>query len=195
MFAKQSSMPSTLKASLLLLLLLQLNFCYLNAIDCFRCTSFGGANQWCEDPFHNNYSSTILQSPCWTGRKGRDGLYPATACIKLNGRFGMYKFIIIISINNGFQQFFSEDNGETMIVRDCALDSGSLTTDTELVRMSHCGGFYFDNRYVKGCVQSCSENACNQASSLCGQINYTILFTLFLSFVLQNPISSINMEI
>nr|XP_046918305.1 uncharacterized protein LOC124498577 [Dermatophagoides farinae]XP_046918306.1 uncharacterized protein LOC124498577 [Dermatophagoides farinae] len=175
MFAKQSSMPSTLKASLLLLLLLQLNFCYLNAIDCFRCTSFGGANQWCEDPFHNNYSSTILQSPCWTGRKGRDGLYPATACIKLNGRF--------------------EDNGETMIVRDCALDSGSLTTDTELVRMSHCGGFYFDNRYVKGCVQSCSENACNQASSLCRQINYTILFTLFLSFVLQNPISSINMEI
>ncbi|UXI20496.1 carbonic anhydrase 2-like [Sarcoptes scabiei] len=103
------------------------------AIDCFRCNSFGGANSYCEDPFHNNFSATILQSPCWTGRKGRDGLYPATACIKLSGRF--------------------EDNGDTMIVRDCALDSGSLTTDTELVRMSHCGGFYFDNRYVKGCVQ------------------------------------------
>lgn len=62
---------------------------YIESIDCFRCTSFGGVNQWCEDPFHNNYSSTILQSPCWTGRKGRDGLYPATACIKLSGRFGM----------------------------------------------------------------------------------------------------------
>ncbi|KAI7686596.1 hypothetical protein SSS_09579 [Sarcoptes scabiei] len=116
------------------------------AIDCFRCNSFGGANSYCEDPFHNNFSATILQSPCWTGRKGRDGLYPATACIKLSGRF--------------------EDNGDTMIVRDCALDSGSLTTDTELVRMSHCGGFYFDNRYVKGCVQSCSENACNRASTI-----------------------------
>lgn len=33
--------------------------------------------------------------------------------------------------------FFSEDNGETMIVRDCALDSGSLTTDTELVRSKY----------------------------------------------------------
>ena len=36
-----------------------------------------------------------------------------------------------------FNNFFSEDNGETMIVRDCALDSGSLTTDTELVRSKY----------------------------------------------------------
>lgn len=50
-----------------------------------------------------------------------------------------------------------------MMVRDCALDSGSLTTDTEIVRMSHCGGFYFEDRYVKGCVQSCFEDACNHA--------------------------------
>lgn len=71
---------------------------YIDSIDCFRCTSFNGANQWCEDPFHNNYSSTILQSPCWTGRKGRDGLYPATACIKLSGRFGMFVF----SPNNNY---------------------------------------------------------------------------------------------
>ena len=28
----------------------------------------------------------------------------------------------------------TEDTGETMVIRDCALDSGSLTTDTELVR-------------------------------------------------------------
>ena len=28
----------------------------------------------------------------------------------------------------------------------CALDSGTLTTDTEIIRMSHCGSFYFDDK-------------------------------------------------
>lgn len=40
-----------------------------------------------------------------------------------------------------------DDNGETITVRGCALDSGTLTTDTELIRMSHCGRFYYDDRY------------------------------------------------
>lgn len=34
-----------------------------------------------------------------------------------------------------------------MVVRTCAVDSGTLTLDTELARMSHCGFFYFDDRY------------------------------------------------
>lgn len=61
----------------------------------------------CDDPFHNNYSSAILESPCESlqiknikilqqtshkigmgGRKGRDGLFPATSCIKIAGHFG-----------------------------------------------------------------------------------------------------------
>lgn len=59
----------------------------------------------CDDPFHNNYSSAILESPCeyqqskqqttlsipisgMGGRKGRDGLFPATSCIKIAGHFG-----------------------------------------------------------------------------------------------------------
>ena len=33
-----------------------------------------------------------------------------------------------------------------MMVRGCALDSGTLTTDTEIIRMSHCGFFYFNER-------------------------------------------------
>lgn len=76
----------------------------------------------------------------------------------------------------------SDDNGDTIMVRGCALDSGTLTTDTEIVRMSHCGGFYYDNRFVttnfksleitkicvyryaRGCVQSCNDaDACNSA--------------------------------
>lgn len=41
----------------------------------------------------------------------------------------------------------TDDNGETITVRGCALDSGTLTTDTELIRTSHCGRFYYDDRY------------------------------------------------
>ncbi|XP_026850683.1 uncharacterized protein LOC6591496 isoform X2 [Drosophila persimilis] len=121
-------------------------FVLLVKSDCFKCISYNGANKACDDPFHNNYSTAILESPCMGGRKGRDGLFPATACIKIAGYY--------------------DDTGETITVRGCALDSGTLTTDTELIRMSHCGKFYYDNRYVHGCLQSCSDaDACNTATS------------------------------
>ena len=38
------------------------------------------------------------------------------------------------------------DTGESMAMRGCALDSGSQTADTEIVRISHCGAFYLDER-------------------------------------------------
>lgn len=41
---------------------------------------------------------------------------------------------------------YTVDNEETITIRGCALDSGTLTTDTELIRMSHCGRFYYDDR-------------------------------------------------
>lgn len=66
----------------------------VNAIDCFKCVSVNGANPACEDPFHNNFTSDLLESPCLGGRKGRNGLFPATACLKLAGRYGT---IIIIN--------------------------------------------------------------------------------------------------
>ncbi|CAH1381284.1 hypothetical protein MTP99_005280 [Tenebrio molitor] len=97
------------------------------SIDCFKCVSINHDYMPCEDPFHNNYTLDVFESPCMGGRKGRDGLFPATACIKITGIF--------------------DDNGDTITVRGCALDSGTLTTDTEIVRMSHCGGFFYDNRY------------------------------------------------
>lgn len=39
-----------------------------------------------------------------------------------------------------------DDTGDHIMVRGCALDSGTLTTDTEIIRMSHCGAFVFDDR-------------------------------------------------
>ncbi|KAK7083836.1 hypothetical protein SK128_017145, partial [Halocaridina rubra] len=41
--------------------------------------------------------------------------------------------------------FLPDDSGESITIRSCALDSGTLTTDTEIIRMSHCGGFYFQD--------------------------------------------------
>ncbi|XP_066972052.1 uncharacterized protein [Macrobrachium rosenbergii] len=95
-------------------------------IDCFKCVSVNGDNPGCEDPFNNNYTVGMLESPCMAGRKGREGLFPATACIKLAGIY--------------------DDNGQTLIIRDCTVDSGSLTLDTELARMSHCGAFVLSGR-------------------------------------------------
>lgn len=62
------------------------------------------------------------------------------------------------------QSQFPDDNDDTIILRGCAMDSGTLTTDTEIVRLSHCGGFYYNDRYVRGCVQSCNDaDACNSS--------------------------------
>jgi len=120
-------------------------FHYGCSIDCFKCVSHNGNNIPCDDPLHNNVSTAYLEAPCMGGRKGRDGLFPATSCIKIAGNF--------------------TDTGESITVRGCALDSGTLTTDTELIRMSHCGKFYYEDRYVSGCLQSCSDSdGCNHSN-------------------------------
>ncbi|CAG9772670.1 unnamed protein product [Ceutorhynchus assimilis] len=141
----------------------------IHAIDCFKCISLNKDYPACEDPFHNNFSSDVYESPCMGGRKGRDGLFPATSCVKITGVF--------------------DDNKETITVRSCALDSGTLTTDTELVRMSHCGSFYYSNRYVRGCVQSCSDaDACNSSpTQKITKINIMniLLFYIALKFLIM----------
>ena len=57
-------------------------------IDCFKCVSINHTNPACEDPFHNNYSTALLERPCMGGRKGRNGLFPASSCIKVVGNYG-----------------------------------------------------------------------------------------------------------
>ena len=55
----------------------------------------------CEDPFHNNYTTDILERPCMGGRKNRNGLFPAAACIKVAGTYckkKASKFHFMISI-------------------------------------------------------------------------------------------------
>lgn len=135
----------------------------VEAIDCFKCVSMNGRFPACDDPFHNNHSLQMLESPCMGGRKGRDGLFPATSCIKIAGVF--------------------DDTGETITVRGCGLDSGTATTDTEIIRMSHCGRFYYDERYVHGCLQSCNDaDACNNSHKLQHNIPALLLTIAFILY-------------
>jgi len=130
------------------------------SIDCFKCVSLNGSNPECEDPFHNNYTLDLLERPCMGGRKNRNGLFPASSCIKLTGSYA--------------------DGSGTVMVRGCALDSGTLTTDTEIIRMSHCGHFYFNDKYVHGCVQSCDDiDACNTSAHLTPSSSLHLLLIAF----------------
>ncbi|KAK2709249.1 hypothetical protein QYM36_013045 [Artemia franciscana] len=70
--------------------LLLIGICSIaSAIDCFKCVSINGDNPACEDPFHNNSTVGILESNCMGGKKGRDGLFPASSCLKLSGVYDM----------------------------------------------------------------------------------------------------------
>jgi len=134
------------------------------SIGCFKCVSMNGDNQACEDTFHNNVSDQY-EIPCRGGRKGRDGLYPASDCLKITGTY--------------------DDSNDSIMIRGCALDSGTLTTDTEIIRMSHCGYFYFNERYVRGCIQSCNEqDGCNAAHLL--QAGSTALVVLLIHYTVYS---------
>lgn len=65
------------------------------------------------------------------GRKGRDGLFPATSCIKISGYFGKMGISSQLEYKNFVHLFFlsfcertTDDTKETISVRGCALDSG-----------------------------------------------------------------------
>ena len=73
---------------LMVMIMIKLFLVSSAGIDCFKCVSTNGSNPLCEDPFHNNYTSNILERPCMGGRKGRNGLFPASACIKVAGTYG-----------------------------------------------------------------------------------------------------------
>lgn len=57
------------------------------SIGCFVCTSQAGSDVECEDSFVN-LNSLMYQEPCMASLKGRDGLYPASACLKMSGHYG-----------------------------------------------------------------------------------------------------------
>ncbi|CAI5451753.1 unnamed protein product [Caenorhabditis angaria] len=149
----------------------------VSGIGCFVCTSFDGNNKACEDPFHSSFElikkeredmSKVAnyRHPCWAHRKGRTGLFPADHCIKIIG----------IKADNA---------SETVVIRTCALDSGTLTADTEIVRISHCGSFKYDGQQYKGCVQSCDTDGCNSTPSSNSPFLSLIILIFALIFISQ----------
>uniref|UniRef100_A0A915PY20 Protein quiver n=1 Tax=Setaria digitata TaxID=48799 RepID=A0A915PY20_9BILA len=127
----------------------------VESIGCFVCFSFNGSDPSCEDTFNSSIfhkeSSRIgignYHYPCWALKKQRQGLFPADHCIKVNGHR-------------------VDDVSQTMVIRTCALDSGTFTADTEIVRISHCGHFKYKGHQYSGCVQSCDTDGCNGASRI-----------------------------
>ena len=137
-----------------------LNQGYVSCIGCFVCTSVNGSDPACEDP----HLSRNFQDPCLTNLKGRwydqiytqmikvnscvfvlrSGMYPASSCLKISGSYGNY--LHRAGPREKFAQKYFSDTGEMVTVRTCAVDGGSLTADTEIVRLSHCGLFYLDDR-------------------------------------------------
>jgi hypothetical protein len=69
-----------------MLLIIILNYCFLvSSISCYKCLSINGSNLLCEDLFQGDIAGrpSLLYTPCLTYLRGRQGLFPATYCIKL----------------------------------------------------------------------------------------------------------------
>ncbi len=137
-----------------------------SGIGCFVCTSHDGDEPFCEDPFNTtNPNSTVdyYVPNCMAGRKERDGLFPASVCVKVKGTYW--------------------ETGKTLVIRTCALDSNSLTMDTEIARIEHsCGMFDFvsdpdghehdhgqrplNADRLQGCIEVCdSVDGCNKSNN------------------------------
>ena len=72
----------------------------------------------------------------------RGGVYPASACLKISGVDGE----CMTSLQHDNMTIFMTEAGYNLTIRGCAVDSGTLTADTEMVRLSHCGSFVLDTR-------------------------------------------------
>lgn len=54
----------------------------------------------------------------------------------------------------------------TVVVRNCALDSGGTTKDVEIGVLDHCGWAHkieYDGVKMDGCLMTCDDDGCNKA--------------------------------
>ncbi len=72
----------------------------VDGIGCFVCHSVSGSDPLCEDPFNTTQvyyeNETYYRSDCQSYRKGRNGLFPASACVKVKGTYCEWKYILYI---------------------------------------------------------------------------------------------------
>ncbi|CAF1073278.1 unnamed protein product [Adineta ricciae] len=121
------------------------------SISCYQCSSINGSNPACEDFFHGELEGVpaMLQTPCLTSSRGRQGRFLATHCIKLVA-------------------YSSEPNPVQYVYRTCSRDEGD---DDSITRMSHCGFLKLHwinpNRRLRGCLHICDKDA-----SYCPEVNF-----------------------
>ena len=74
----------------------------VTSIGCFHCTSIGGDNPACEDPFNSTeaFKQGLYKDNCLAGMKDRGGLYPATACVKFDGYYSEFLKVHFQVMNN-----------------------------------------------------------------------------------------------
>ena len=67
-------------------------------MGCFRCESWNGSNPECEDTFNSTaaFLKGFYEQNCMSYMKSRNGLYPATACVKIKGKIS--KFLHFLNI-------------------------------------------------------------------------------------------------
>lgn len=119
----------------------------LRSVGCFVCTSFNHSNPDCEDPFVNR-NNLFYHKKCWSSHKHRIGVFPATQCIKM----------VATDYKTGYH----------IVVRNCVVDNGGTTSESEIGRQSHCGWvrvMKYNNKYYHGCVLACDYDGCNAAST------------------------------
>lgn len=116
-------------------------------IGCFVCSSINHSQPTCEDTFNN--SIDFFVNDCYTGRRGRWGIFPGTSCVKMKGKM------------------FNSDY--TVTIRNCVVDDGDINADNEIARSQHCGllnRINYENVEMSGCLLSCSTYGCNNINNI-----------------------------
>ena len=69
-------------------------------MGCFRCESWNGSNPECEDTFNSTaaFLKGFYEQNCMSYMKSRNGLYPATACVKIKGKISKCLYFLSIKI-------------------------------------------------------------------------------------------------
>ena len=69
-------------------------------MGCFRCESWNGSNPECEDTFNSTaaFLKGFYEQNCMSYMKSRNGLYPATACVKIKGKISKRLHFLNITI-------------------------------------------------------------------------------------------------
>lgn len=95
--------------------------------------------------------------------------------------------LFCFGFSDHFLVLFSADAGFSLIVRDCVVDNGGTTSETEIGRQSHCGWMKvikYNGRRMSGCILSCGQDGCNTAN----RTLQTFTFVLTIAFMITKAL-------